>query len=171
MKIIQAIVLLTIVTITSNAYSQNVIKTSKTNNKETHTHKLIGTWRIIEYSDFDSISNKWVDRYGKHPRGYFMYTKSGIVNINISTDHPIKISEDSAKNMSINYYQMYKNDSFGYFGNFTVDFKKSIVTHHVKGGSLLWYIDTDQPRSFLLKNDTLTIGDNRTTRRVLVKAD
>ena len=45
------------------------------------------------------------------------------------------------------------------------------LTHHVKGGSLPWYIDTDQPRSFNLKGDTLIIGDSKTWKRVLVKTD
>jgi hypothetical protein len=83
----------------------------------------------------------------------------------------MKISEDSAKNMSISYFQIFRNNGFGYFGTYTVDWKKSIVTHHVKGGSLLWYIDTDQPRQFMLKGDTLIIGDNKTSRRVLVRQD
>lgn len=73
--------------------------------------------------------------------------------------------------MSVNYYQNYYSNAFGYFGSYKVDWEKSIVTHYVKGGSLLWYIDTDQPRPFMLKGDTLIIGDNKTTRRVLLKAD
>ena len=51
------------------------------------------------------------------------------------------------------------------------DFKKSIVTHHCKGCSLLWYDDTDQPRSFILNGDTLIIGDSKTWKRILVKTD
>ena len=127
--------------------------------------------KIIEYSDFDTLTGKWKDRYGQHPRGYFTYTKSGIVSINISTDNPMKVSEDSSKNMNVNYYQNYYSNAFSYFGTYNVDWKKSIVTHYVKGGSLLWYIDTDQPRVFMLKGDTLTIGDNKETKRILVRAD
>ena len=63
------------------------------------------------------------------------------------------------------------NFSLGYFGTNTVDLKKSIVTHHCKGCSLLWYDKTDQPRSFILKADTLIIGDSQTWKRILVKTD
>ena len=63
------------------------------------------------------------------------------------------------------------NFSLGYFGTNTVDLKKSIVTHHCKGCSLLWYDDTDQPGSFILKADTLIIGDSQTWKRILVKTD
>jgi hypothetical protein len=133
--------------------------------------KLTGTWKIIEYADFDTLTGKWKDRYGRHPRGYFIYTKSGIVSISISTDSPLKISEDSARNINVNYYQNYYANAFSYFGTYVVDWEKSVVTHYVNGGSLLWYIDTDQPRQFKLKGDTLTIGDNKTTKRRLVKVD
>lgn len=48
---------------------------------------------------------------------------------------------------------------------------KKIKTHHVKGGSLPWYDDTDQPRLFILKGDTLIIVDSQTWKRILVKTD
>lgn len=171
MKQLRFIIQLLILAITFNSFGQNNSKPRKGSNKELQSNKLAGTWRIIEYSDFDTLTGKWKERYGQHPRGYFTYTKSGIVSINISTDNPMKVSEDSAKKMNVNYFQMYKYNAFSYFGNYTVDWEKSIVTHHVKGGSMLWYIDTEQPRSFMLKGDTLIIGDSKTTKRVLIRAD
>lgn len=137
----------------------------------TTPNKLVGTWRLIEFVNTDTLTGKLIYRYGKHPRGYFTYTKSGIVNINISTDNPMIISEDSAKKMSVNYFDNYEYNALGYFGTYTIDWGKSIVTHHVKGGSLPWYIDTDQPRPFTLKGDTLIISNNKTFKRVLVRAD
>jgi hypothetical protein len=136
-----------------------------------HSNKLVGTWRLTEYADLDTLTGHWIDRYGKHPRGYFIYTKSGIVSINVSTDNPMMISEDSSKNLNVNYFQIFRSNGFGYFGTYTVDWERSVVTHHVKGGSLLWYLDTDQPRQFRLKGDTLIIGDNKRTKRVLIRAD
>jgi len=158
-------------TISFNSFGQSKIKSKKPNRAATQNKKLIGTWRIIEYSDFDSLTGKWKDRYGRQPRGFFIYTKSGVVSINISTDLPMKVSEDGAKKMNVNYYDNYYSNAFSYFGTYDVDWKKSIMTHHVKGGSLLWYIDTDQPRKFELSGDTLTIGDKKTTKRILVKVD
>lgn len=135
------------------------------------SNKLAGTWRLIEFADLDTLTGKWEYSYGKNPRGYFTYTKNGILNLNISTDNPMIFSEDSAKKMNINYFQMIQYNALGYFGTYTIDWEKSTVTHHVKGGSLPWYIDTDQPRPFTLKEDTLFIGNNKTWRRVLLRAD
>jgi hypothetical protein len=63
--------------------------------------------------------------------------------------------------------------AFGYFGTYTIDSLNSIVTHHVKGGSVMNYIGTDQHRQFILKGDTLLIGDPtfKIGKRVLVREE
>ena len=140
-------------------------------NKKTPVNPLAGTWRLVEFADLDTLTGKWINRYGKTPRGYFTYTKTNILNLNISTDTPLKISEDSAKKLNVNLFDNIEYVSFGYFGTYSLDLERSIVTHHVKGGGIPWYIDTDQPRPFILKGDTLMITNHKTTRRVLVRVD
>jgi hypothetical protein len=163
--------LLFVLTVTSSSFGQGKIKSNPPKTRTTQLDRLIGTWRLIEFSNLDSATSKWIYPYGKNPKGYFTYTKSGIVNLNISAETPLKISEDSAKNYNIKLLNWVDHFAVGYFGSYTVDFNKSIVTHHVTGGSLPWYIDTDQPRQFILKGDTLIIGDSKTWKRVLVKTD
>ncbi len=133
-------------------------------------NKLAGTWRLIEFSELDS-TGVWEYPFGKNPRGYFTYTKNFILNINISSEVPLKIISDSIKNYSVNLNHYLSNYALGYFGTYSVDYKTSIVTHHVQGGSIPSYINTDQKRPFILKGDTLFIGDMKTWRRVLVRAD
>ena len=133
-------------------------------------NKLAGTWKLIEYSELNS-TGVWEYPFGKNPRGYFTYTKNFILNINISSEEPLKIAADSIKNYSVNLDNYLTNYALGYFGTYSVDYKNSIVTHHVLGGSIPSYINTDQKRPFSLKGDTLFIGDMKTWRRVLVRAD
>jgi len=165
------LLLLFTLTLISNLFGQNKIKSGKINKVETQVSKLVGTWKLIEFSDLDTITGKWKYDYGKHPKGYFTYTKAGIVNLNISADTTLPISEDSAKNYNVNLLKWLYNYSFGYFGTYSVDINKSIITHHVTGGSLPWFVDTDQQRPFILKGDTLIISDNKTYRHVLIKVD
>lgn len=146
-------------------------RTTEKNDSTLLLQKLIGTWKLVAFADLDAATGQWKDAYGKHPGGFFTYTKSGIVNLNISTDSVLHISEDSASRYNVNLYKWTSNYACGYFGTYSVDFAKSVVTHHVTGGSLPWYVDTDQPRPFLFKGDTLIIGDNKTWKRVLVKVD
>lgn len=156
------LLLLFALTLTTGSFGQSKIKSA---------NKLAGTWRLVEAVDLDSATSRWTYPYGKNPKGFFTYTRSGIVNLNISTDAPIRISEDSAKNYSINLENWLGHYAGGYFGTYTVDPDKSVVTHHVQGGSIPWYNDTDQPRPFTLKGDTLILGDHKTWKRVLVRED
>lgn len=167
MRLISAIILLLVI-------QTNLPAQSTGSNKNTNQQKMnpiVGTWHLIEFINLDTLTGKWNYPYGKNPKGYFTYTKSNIVNLNISTDAPLKISEEDSKKQMVNLYNYVMNVAFGYFGTYTLDAEKSIVTHHVKGGGLPWYIDTDQPRQFQMKGDTLIIGDNIKTKRVLVRVD
>jgi hypothetical protein len=132
---------------------------------------IAGVWKLIEFVDLDSVSNTWVHRYGKNPRGYFIYSPGGILSINVSSDTPLKITEEGAKNYTINLHEFFSSHSFGYFGTYTYEPAKGQVIHHVKGGTLPFYTDTEQPRQIQLKGDTAIIGDNIRTRRVLVRVE
>ena len=65
------------------------------------------------------------------------------------------------------------DNAFGYFGTYTIDNINSIVTHHVKGGSVINYIGTDQHRQYILKGDTLLLGDPtfEVGKRVLIREE
>ena len=154
-----------------SSYGQNNSTTTTIRHNGTEANKIVGTWQLIDFADLDTATGEWTYPYGKNPKGYFTYTKSNIVNLNISSEVPLHISEDSAKKYTINLEDYIWHYSLGYFGTYSIDLTNSVVTHHVKGGSIPYYIDTDQPRPFTFKGDTLIIGDNKTWKRVLVKAD
>lgn len=159
------IFLLTIVAVVSCNYDRE--KTDKIKN-----NKLVGTWRLIEYSDYDSINNKWTQPYGDHPKGFFTYTKSGIINLNGSAEKPLNIPPDSEYIKTITLGAVLDN-AWGYFGTYSIDSINSVVTHHVKGGSVISYIGTDQHRQFIIKGDTLLIGDPtfKVGKRVLIREE
>jgi hypothetical protein len=95
-----------------------------------------------------------------------MYTKSNTVNLNISSDVALRISQDSAKKYLINLEDDIAHYSLGYFGTYSIDLTNPVLTHHVAGGSIPYYINSDQRRPFSFKGDTLIIGDNKTWKRV-----
>lgn len=166
-KNLYLLALLLFIAFNSLAQSQSGQK----NSKRPPSGNIVGTWRLIEHTDLDTITGKWIFRYGRNPRGYFMYTEGGIVNLNISTGTPLGISEDSARKHNVNLHDFLTTNAVGYFGTYTVDMAKSVVTHHVKGGSYPWYFDTDQVRPFILKGDTLIITNSKTWKRVLVRVE
>ena len=168
-RMTKGLLIFLVVIITSSSYGQTNKKKDE-NKKKDSAIGLVGTWRLIEFSNLDSATNTWTHPYGKNPKGYFSYSRSGTVNINISSEIPLQISKDSLNNFKINLMALRKY-AVGYFGTYTLDKEKSTVIHHVTGGSIPEYINTDQSRPYILKNDTLVIGDNRTWKRVLIKVD
>jgi hypothetical protein len=58
---------------------------------------------------------------------------------------------------------------FGYFGTYSI-LSDSTVVHHVTGGTFPDYIGTDQPRRYVIRGDTLSIGAPLFLCRVLIRA-
>lgn len=131
---------------------------------------LIGTWRLVEFADLDK-DGKWQYWYGEHPRGYFVYDATGHMHIQIMKAPPLKpfpeasLADDKppSPEHALAAYTAY----VAYFGTYTVDANKHVVTHHVEGSLAPDFTDTDQPRPFKLEGDRLEIGDGKTWRRVL----
>lgn len=133
-------------------------------------HALIGTWRLVELADLDK-DGKWQYRYGEHPQGYFVYDATGHVHIQIMKVPPlapfpeanVAVGTPPSAEHALAAYTAY----VAYFGTYTVDEKKYVVTHHVEGSLAPEFTDTDQPRPFQVEGDRLEIGDGKTWRRVL----
>lgn len=133
-------------------------------------HALIGTWRVVEFADLDK-DGKWQYWFGEHPRGYFAYDATGHVHIQIMKVPPLapfpESNWDAGKLPSPEHALAAYAAYDAYFGTYTVDAKKHVVTHHVEGSLQPDYIDTDQPRPFKLNGDRLEISDGKTYRRIL----
>src|SRR5882672_3148685 len=119
-----------------DTFAQTKVKNGNSKKPETSAFALVGTWRLVEFSDLDTVTNTWKYRYGRNPRGYFSYSKSKIVNINISSEYPLQIPKDSSDRYTINLSKYLDTYALGYFGTYSVDIEKSIVTHHVTGGTI-----------------------------------
>ena len=131
---------------------------------------LIGTWKVVEFADLDK-NGKWQYWFGEHPRGYFVYDATGHVHIQIMKVPPLarfpEANWDAGKLPSPEHALAAYNAYLAYFGTYTVDMKKHVVTHHVQGSMAPDYTDTDQPRQFKLDGDRLELSDGKTYRCVL----
>ena len=109
---------------------------------------------------------KVVRAFGDKPLGIFIYTASGYVSIHI-LHNPLPQRFDDLNLPGTQQDLLDVRSYTGYFGTYEVDVKRSVVTHHVEGGTLLGYIGTAQERPFRLEDNGLVIGDDKTWRRVL----
>ena len=131
---------------------------------------LVGTWRMVEYANLDK-DGKWQHRFGEHPQGYFVYDATGHVHIQIMRVPALapfpEAKVDESKPPTAEHALAAYTAYVAYFGTYTVDAAKHIVTHHVEGSLAPDFTGTDQPRPFKLEGDRLEIGDGKTWRRVL----
>src|SRR5450755_3542460 len=99
-------------------------------------HALTGTWRVVEFADLDK-DGKWQYRFGEHPRGYFVYDATGHVHIQIMKVPPLvpfpEANTADGKMPSAEHALAAYTAYLAYFGTYTVDAKKQVVTHHVEG--------------------------------------
>ena len=134
--------------------------------EESDASRLVGTWRLVEYTDFRS--GKTIHAFGAEPLGLFIYTPSGHVSIHIMHNPPPKHFDDLE--MTSDQQDLLDMRSYaGYFGTYRVDSKRSVLIHHVEAGTLLGYIGTAQERPYRIEGDKLILGDDSTWRRVLVR--
>jgi hypothetical protein len=131
---------------------------------------LVGTWRLVKYADLNK-SGVWERPFGENPRGYFVYDSTGHVHIQIMKVPPLapfpESTSDDNNPPSPEHAIAAYNGYVAYFGTYSVNAAKNIVTHHVEGSLAPDYTGTDQPRPFKLEGDRLEIGDGKTFQRVL----
>ena len=134
-------------------------------------HKLLGTWRIVEVADL--VEGEWRYPYGKHPRGYLVYDATGRMHAQImktpERDNFPQTDSIHGKLPTPEHALTIYSGYVAYFGTYTLDAKKSMVTHHVEGALMPDFIGTEQPRPFKLAGKRLEIGNGRTWRRVFEK--
>ena len=91
---------------------------------------LVGTWRFVEITDFDSTGAP-IQYYGDKPCGFIIYTATGQVSVHIAR---CPTPDLSPPELAATYN--------GYFGTYTVNEARGLVTHQVEGGSAPDYIGT-----------------------------
>ena len=95
---------------------------------------LIGTWRVVEFADLDK-EGKWQYRFGEHPRGYVVYDATGHVHIQLMKVPPLapfpEANTGEGKPPSAEHALAAYTAYVAYFGTYTVDEKKQVVTHQL----------------------------------------
>jgi hypothetical protein len=117
---------------------------------------IVGTWKIVTYEDrTEGQPVKY--QFGEKPRGLLMYDATGHMSIQLmKMPHPkaaAGVEEKVTPQEKIALYDAYT----AYFGTYTVDAKRGVVTHHVEGDLADVFIGTDQQRPFEISGDRLIL--------------
>jgi len=158
----------------SGAFASLAVAQSPEHTSSHQSGPLVGTWRLVEFWDRDSLAAPLVYRYGQRPTGYFIYDATGHLSIQIMRG-PDPFRVDSARGeswflkASPDELRRAVQDYRAYFGTYTVDSAHGIVSHHVEGDSRGLYTGSLQERRYRLVGDSLIIGNDTTNRRVLLR--
>jgi hypothetical protein len=121
------------------------------------TQNIVGAWKLIEYEDH--LAGGTVEYpFGKNPVGLLIYDDSGHMAVQImKVPHPRVASGDEEKVAPEEKGALF--DSYvAYFGKYTVDWTRKIITHKVEADLYDVYVGTSQERPFELKDDRLTFS-------------
>lgn len=121
------------------------------------TSKLVGTWRIVRFTDTDP-GGKVTYPFGEKPRGYIVYDATGHLSVQVMR-MPARLpfaAGDDDKGTDAEVRAAYDGYA-AYFGTYRVDEVNNIITHVVEGSLKPSYTGTDQPRPFKLDGDVLII--------------
>ena len=116
---------------------------------------------MVEIADLDK-DGEWHCRFREHPRGYFVYDLTGQVHIQIVKVPALPPFPEAKLTESKPPLPAHAPAAYtayvAYFGTYTVDPGRPMVTHHVEGSLAPDFTDTHQPRPFKLEGDRLEIG-------------
>lgn len=122
----------------------------------TISDKLVGTWRLVSVENYsDGLPVAYP--YGRNPVGLLIYDRTGHMAIQImATPHPGVASGDDRRitpEEKIALFDAYT----AYFGTYTVDVERAVITHRVEGDIADVYVGKNQARPFELAGDSLVL--------------
>jgi Lipocalin-like domain len=130
----------------------------------------VGTWRMTLVENRDSASGPWRRPFGDAPSGYVMYNADGTHAMNFtSTPAPPAFAAGGDRRGTADELRQTYEAYFSWFGSYTVDAVRGVITHRIEGSLWPSWRNTVQERPFLIRGDTLFLGDLVRARRVLVR--
>src|SRR5262249_47460373 len=93
---------------------------------------IVGTWRLVEYWDRESEAQPRTFPYGERPLGFIVSDRAGNVFVQIARNpQPPRLSQEELRRLSAAQLRDTIQDYVSYFGTYTVDTARGVVTHHV----------------------------------------
>jgi hypothetical protein len=124
---------------------------------------------LVTFEDWDSAGRRTTP-YGEHPLGYVRYTPDGRVAVQVARQPQAGPFTAGAEQGTVAEKAAAFDAYIAYFGTYTVDTARHIVVHHVDADINPSYTGTADPRPYRLAGDSLILGDERSWRRVFIRA-
>jgi len=118
--------------------------------------RLLGAWTLVEWSEQQSAGHKAFP-LGEDAIGQLVYTADGHVAAQLARHGRRSFSSpDWSKAGEEDAARAFK-EYFGYFGTFSIDIKRQVVTHHVNGSWFPNLEGQDQERRYRFEDGLLIL--------------
>ena len=114
---------------------------------------LVGTWKLLLYEDRPA-GGKPEYPYGEKAVGLLIYDSTGHMSVQISQP---PVPKDRSGKHKAGTDEERAAAYTAYFGTYTVDWAKQIITHRVEGNLYPAYVGTSHERPFELTGDRLLL--------------
>jgi hypothetical protein len=108
---------------------------------------IVGNWKLAKYESFDETGNP-VAR-GGYDAGRIMYDDKGNMAAQLSRNGRPRVTRESTAQERLAASAGF----LAYFGTYTIDLEKGMVTHHVKGSTNTAWPGTDLVRYYTFSED------------------
>lgn len=130
----------------------------------------VGTWRLIAVESLDSASGVWRRPFGDQPFGYAVYGADGMHTMNFTRmPAPAAFVSGTDRGGTEAELRQTFEGYFSWFGRYSVDTEHATITHNIEGSLWPTWRNSRQVRPFVIRGDTLLLGDPVKSRRVLVR--
>lgn len=131
---------------------------------------LQGCWLLHAY-ELQQSDGSVVHPMGEQPEGLLFYSPGGHMSVHLlqpgaEPPAPEQLPPGLSADLAVSY-ACYSS----YFGRYTVDSKQAIITHHLRGASVLAWAGSEFPRHYQLEGERLTLSaavNEQGSRAVLV---
>lgn len=118
--------------------------------------QLVGAWRLVSWQLIDDDGS--IDHpLGSDAIGQLMYTESGHVSAQLVRANQAPFASDDWQRASPAEMVAAWPGYFGYFGTFSVDPERGVVTHHVQAGWFPNLAGTEQVRHYRFEEGLLVL--------------
>lgn len=112
----------------------------------------VGVWRLVELTNYENDEPS--HPFGEEPSGTFIYTPKGHLSIQImrtpaAAPFESRPSDEALGGVARAY--------IAYYGGYTVDCERGIISHEFEGSLNPNYVGTFQERPYEIDGDVLTI--------------
>ena len=126
---------------------------------EMDTDRLIGAWNLVSCFEIKSYGN---NDSSSADIGKLIYTADGHVSAQIVQQDLRRFQSDDWRVASEAECAAAWKRYFGYFGTYSVDSERQVITHHIEGAWFPNLIGTDQLRRYRFEDSRLVLDADTT---------